>query len=78
MTEIDIRYVTRARMTDPAGDGGRRCERHAPSPPPTNGGLTKVQQLRQRIERGTYAVDSQAVAAAILKRLFGSDDDRPA
>jgi anti-sigma28 factor (negative regulator of flagellin synthesis) len=32
--------------------------------------VTKVQQLQASIERGTYTVDSQAVAAAILKRLL--------
>ena len=32
--------------------------------------MTKVQQLQTSIERGTYKVDSQAVAAAILKRLL--------
>jgi anti-sigma28 factor (negative regulator of flagellin synthesis) len=33
-----------------------------------------VQQLRERIECGTYTVDSQAVAAAILKRLLLEDE----
>jgi hypothetical protein len=73
MTQTDGRYVTRARMTGPACDGGRRLERPSTSPPPTDGGLTKVQQLRERIALGTYNVDSDAVAAAILKRLHGGD-----
>jgi anti-sigma28 factor (negative regulator of flagellin synthesis) len=30
-----------------------------------------VEQLRERIALGTYEVDSDAVAAAILKRLLG-------
>jgi anti-sigma28 factor (negative regulator of flagellin synthesis) len=30
--------------------------------------MTKVEQLRERIVRGTYEVDSNAVAAAILAR----------
>jgi anti-sigma28 factor (negative regulator of flagellin synthesis) len=47
--------------------------RTSTSPPPTDGGLTKVEQLRERIELGTYTVDSEAVAAAILKRLLGGD-----
>jgi anti-sigma28 factor (negative regulator of flagellin synthesis) len=41
-----------------------------------DGGLTKVEQLRERIALGTYTVDSEAVAAAILKRLLGGGDDR--
>jgi anti-sigma28 factor (negative regulator of flagellin synthesis) len=32
--------------------------------------VTKVQQLQASIERGTYTVDSKAVAEAILKRLL--------
>jgi hypothetical protein len=32
--------------------------------------LTKVEQLRERIARGAYEVDSNAVAAAILARLL--------
>ena len=57
-------------MTGPSRDGVRRFERGSPSPPPTDGGLTKVEQLRERIVRGTYEVDSNAVAAAILARLL--------
>jgi anti-sigma28 factor (negative regulator of flagellin synthesis) len=33
-----------------------------------------VEQLRERITLGTYTVDSDAVAAAILKRLLGGDE----
>ncbi len=36
--------------------------------------MTKVQQLQASIERGTYTVDSKAVAAAILKRLLLEDE----
>ena len=70
MTVQESRYVTRDRMTGPARDGGRRFARTSPSPPPKDGAVTKVQQLRDDIECGTYTVDSQAVAAAILKRLL--------
>ena len=75
MTVLDDRYVTRARMTGPARDGGRRFGRASTSPPPTDGGLTKVEQLRERIALGTYEVDSDAVAAAILKRLLGGANE---
>ena len=57
-------------MTGPPRDGGRRFGRRLTSPPPTDGGLTKVEQLRERIVRGTYEVDSNAVAAAILARML--------
>jgi len=38
--------------------------------------VTKVQQLQASIECGTYKVDSQAVAAAILKRLLLTEGDK--
>ena len=75
MTVQDIRYVTRDRVTGPTRDGGRRFARCSPSLPPKDGAVTKVQQLRASIERGTYTVDSKAVAAAILKRLLLEDED---
>ena len=54
MTVLHDRYVTRARMTGPARDGGRRfSKRSSASPPPMDGGLTKVEQLRERIALGT-------------------------
>jgi anti-sigma28 factor (negative regulator of flagellin synthesis) len=37
--------------------------------------VTKVQQLRERIQCGTYAVNSEAVAAAILRRLLGNEEE---
>jgi hypothetical protein len=70
MTVQDIRYVTRARVTGPARDGGRRFLRCSPSLPPKDGAVTKVQQLQASIQGGTYEVNSQAVAEAILKRLL--------
>jgi hypothetical protein len=75
MTVTEDRYVQRARMTGPARDGRGRFMRSSTSPPPTDGGLTKVEHLRERIALGTYTVDSEAVAAAILKRLLGGNDD---
>jgi len=39
--------------------------------------VSKVQLLRERIQCGTYTVDSDAVAAAILKRLLGDEEEAP-
>ena len=75
MTVQDIRYVPRARVTGPARDGGRRFARSSPIAPPKDGAVNKVQHLRERIQCGTYTVDSQAVAAAILKRLLGNEEE---
>ena len=75
MTVLDTRYVSRARMTGPARDGGGRFIRSAPIAPSKDGAVNKVQQIRERIQCGTYAVDSDAVAAAILKRLLGNEEE---
>jgi len=37
--------------------------------------VNQVQKLRERIQCGSYAVDSDAVAAAILKRLLGNEGE---
>ena len=75
MTVLDTRYVSRDRMTGPARDGGRRFARSSPIAPPKDGAVNHVQQLRERIQCGSYAVDSDAVAAAILKRLLGNEEE---
>ena len=62
-------------MTGPARDSGRRFTRSSTSLPPKDGAVNKVQELRERIQCGTYAVDSQAVAAAILKRLLVENEE---
>jgi hypothetical protein len=63
-------------MTGPGRDGGRRfAKRTPPSLPPKDGAVTKVQHLRERIQCGTYTVDSEAVAAAILARLLGPEEE---
>ena len=74
MTVLDIRYVPRDRVTGPTRDGGRRFARCSPSLPPKDGAVTKVQQLQASIRGGTYEVNSQAVAEAILKRLLLTDE----
>jgi hypothetical protein len=75
MTVLDTRYVSRVRMTGPARDGGGRFARSSPALHPKDGAVTKVQQLRERIHGGTYSVDSQAVAEAILKRLLDNEEE---
>ena len=75
MTVLDTRYGSRVRMTGSTRDGDRRFNRSAPVAPSKDGAVTNVQQLRERIQCGTYAVDSEAVAAAILKRLLGDEGE---
>jgi hypothetical protein len=75
MTVLDTRYESRVRMTGPARDGDSRFVRLSPALPPKVGAVTKVQQLRVRIQCGAYAVNSEAVAEAILKRLLGNEGE---
>jgi hypothetical protein len=75
MTVLDTRYGSRDRMTGPTRDGGRRFSRTDPIAPSKDGAVTKVQHIRECIQCGTYAVDSEAVAAAILRRLLGSEGE---
>ena len=77
MTVLDTRYESRVRMTGPARDGYARSGRTSPSLPPKDGAVTKVQQLRERIQCGSYTVNSEAVAEAILKRLLGNEGEAP-
>lgn len=69
MTVLETRYVSRGWMTGPPRDGRKRFARSSSSPPPKPGGMTKVQQLREQVERGTYSVPATAIAEAIIKRL---------
>jgi anti-sigma28 factor (negative regulator of flagellin synthesis) len=62
-------------MTGSTRDGDRRFNRSAPIAPSKDGAVTTVEHIRERIQCGTYAVDSEAVAAAILKRLLGNEEE---
>jgi len=56
MTVLDVRYIRRA-----ADAAGRRFARDA-----MDDRKAKVDQLRDRIENGTYEVDPKALATALL------------
>ncbi len=75
MTVPDTRYGCGVRMTGSTRDGSGRFNRSAPVAPSKDGAVTNVQDIRERIQCGTYAVDSEAVAAAILKRLLGNEGE---
>ena len=55
MTVLDVRYET--------GGKKRRFERRDESR------MIELEKLRERIERGEYAVDAEKVADAVLRRL---------
>src|SRR3954469_16410750 len=75
MTVLDTRYVLRVWMTGPARDRGPRFARGSTSLPPKDGAVNKVQELRERIQCGTYAVDSDADPAALLERLLRDEEE---
>jgi Anti-sigma-28 factor, FlgM len=56
MTVLDLRYIRRA-----ADAAGRRFARDS-----MDDRKAKMDQLRDRIEKGTYEVDPQRLAAALL------------
>ena len=56
MTVQDVRYET--------GGKKRRFERRDESR------MIQLEQLRERIERGEYAIDAEKVADAVLRRLM--------
>jgi hypothetical protein len=58
MTVLDLRYLKRA-----GAAAGRRFSRDAD---PSMDRTAKLEQLRDRIQSGTYEVDPKALAAAML------------
>jgi Anti-sigma-28 factor, FlgM len=68
MTVLEIPYITRDGLTDLDRELGQRFARRSP-PSLDDSRTTRMQQLRQSIESGTYEVDAGAVAAAIIARL---------
>ena len=58
MTVLDLRYINHA------GPGADR--RFSRDPDPSMDRTAKLEQLRDRIQSGTYQVDPKALAAALL------------
>jgi Anti-sigma-28 factor, FlgM len=58
MTALDLRYLKHA-----GADAGRRFSRDAD---PSMDRTAKLEQLRDRIQSGTYEVDPKALATALL------------
>jgi hypothetical protein len=58
MTVLDLRYLKQA-----GTDAGRRFSRDAD---PSMDRTAKLEQLRDRIQSGTYEVDPKVLAAALL------------
>jgi Anti-sigma-28 factor, FlgM len=62
------------RSEQPAGPARARFKRDKPGYPRDAGmsdsGLTKLEQIRERLERDDYEVDARKVADAIIDRLL--------
>jgi len=76
MTVLELRYASRHRVVRVPGSTGSRFGRdvqggdRVTTLPMTDSRMTKMQELRERIERDAYTVDAEKVADAIVARLL--------
>ena len=83
MTVLELRYASRHRVVRVPGSTGSRFGRdvqgdRVSSPPMTDSRMIRMQELRDRVERGSYAVDAEKVADAIVARLLAGRSARDA
>jgi len=83
MTVLELRYASRHRVVRVPGSTGSRFGRDVQGDrvttlPMTDSRMTKMQELRERIERDAYAVDAEKVADAIVARLLAGRSARDA
>ena len=75
MTVLELRYASRHRVSPRPASTRRRFgpDVHGDrviTPPMTDSRMTKVEEIRSRIERDQYDVDAEKVADAIVARLL--------
>jgi anti-sigma28 factor (negative regulator of flagellin synthesis) len=83
MTVLELRYASRHRVMRVPGSTRSRFGRDVHGDrvnidPTTDSGKGKVEDLRERIEAGAYAVDAAKVADAIVARLQAGRSARDA
>ena len=83
MTVLELRYASRHRVVRVPGSTRSRFGRDVRgdrviTSPMTDSRMTKMEQIRSRIERDDYAVDPAKVADAILARLQAGRSTRDA
>jgi hypothetical protein len=75
MTVLELRYASRHRVSPRPGSTRSRFGRdvhgdRVTTTPMTDSRMSKMEELRSRIERDQYSVDADKVADAILARLL--------
>jgi anti-sigma28 factor (negative regulator of flagellin synthesis) len=81
MTVLELRYASRHRVARASTRSRFGRDVHGDrviTTPMTDSRMTKMEELRSRIERDAYAVDPEKVADAILARLQAGRSARDA
>ena len=83
MTVLELRYASRHRVVRVPGSTRSRFGRDVHGDrvntlPMTDSRTTKMEEIRERLERDAYTVDAQKVADAIVARLLAGRSARDA
>jgi hypothetical protein len=81
MTVLELRYASRNRVSPRPASTRRRFGQDVRgdrviTPPMTDSRMTKMEEIRSRIERDAYTVDAEKVADAIVARLLAGRSSR--
>ena len=81
MTVLELRYASRNRVSPRPASTRRRFGQDVHgdrviTPPMTDSRMTKMEEIRSRIERDAYTVDADKVADAIVARLLAGRSSR--
>jgi hypothetical protein len=83
MTVLELRYASRHRVVHVPGSTRSRFGRdvhgdRATTTPMTDSRMSKMEEIRERLEREAYTVDAEKVADAIVARLLAGRSARDA
>ena len=83
MTVLELRYASRHRVVHVPGSTRSRFGRdvhgdRVTTSPMTDSRMSKMEEIRERLERDAYTVDAQKVADAIVARLMAGRSARDA
>jgi hypothetical protein len=83
MTVLELRYASRHRVVHVPGSTRSRFGRdvhgdRVNTSPMTDSRMSKMEEIRERLERDAYTVDAEKVADAIVARLLAGRSARDA
>ena len=83
MTVLELRYASRHRVVHVPGSTRSRFGRdvhgdRVTTTPMTDSRMSKMEEIRERLERDAYTVDAEKVADAIVARLLAGRSARAA